>query len=167
MSRLHWIERPGPGRLATAARPRADDWLDDAIHGWKAEGVDIVVSMLAPSEVHDLGLQRKAELCRANGIAFISSPIPDYGVPDSRQEVLRLALSLGATLRDGQAIVAHCRAGIGRSSLIAACTLICAGIDAADALALIATARGMRVPDTDAQREWVMEFGRDALRSPE
>lgn len=167
MSRLHWIEWPGPGRLATAARPRADDWLDDAIRGWKEEGVDIVVSMLAPSEVQDLGLQREAELCRANGVAFISFPIPDYGVPDNRQEVLRLAQSLAAKLRDGQSIVTHCRAGIGRSSLIAACTLICSGIDAADALALIAAARGMRVPDTDAQRDWVMGIGGDEIKLQE
>jgi hypothetical protein len=44
--------------------------------------------------------------------------------------------------------------------MIAACVLICSGIEAGDALARIKTARGLTVPDTGEQREWVMAFGR-------
>jgi protein-tyrosine phosphatase len=60
--------------------------------------------------------------------------------------------------------VIHCRAGIGRSSMIAACTMICADVSAADALSRIEAARGVRVPDTEEQRDWVMAFGGDQLR---
>jgi protein-tyrosine phosphatase len=161
MARLHWIDLSSPGRLATAARPRADDWLDDAIAGWAADGVDIVVCLLELSEVHELGLQREEELCRSHGFAFISFPIPDYSLPESRQEASRLARRLVGELEQGRSIVIHCRAGIGRSSTIAACTMICAGICAADALSRIEAARGVRVPDTEAQREWMMAFSGD------
>jgi protein-tyrosine phosphatase len=154
----YWIDLPLPGRLATAARPRGDDGLEGEIAGWAADGVDTVVCLLALSEVHELGLQREEELCKSHGLAFVSFPIPDYGLPESRPEVSRLARRLVDGLEQGRSIIIHCRAGIGRSSMIAACTMICAGFDAADALARIEAARGVRVPDTEAQRAWVMAF---------
>ena len=52
----------------------------------------------------------------------------------------------------------HCRAGIGRSSLIAACVLVRAGHDVNSAFDTIAKARGVEVPDTEAQRAWVSTF---------
>ena len=52
----------------------------------------------------------------------------------------------------------HCRAGIGRSSLMAACALVCIGVEAKAALALIGAARGLTVPDPDEQRERVLTF---------
>src|SRR3954454_13839169 len=82
MSRLHWIDLRAPGRLAIMARPRADDWLDVDIAEWKASGLDSVVSLLEPEEVSELRLQREAELCRTSGIAFLSFPIADRGVPE-------------------------------------------------------------------------------------
>jgi predicted protein tyrosine phosphatase len=163
MSRLHWIAKTETGRLAIAARPRAGDWLKDEIRGWKAEGVDLVVSLLEPDEVHELALQQEADLCRWHGMLFIQFPIADRGVPESRPEVAQLARGLATELGEGRALVIHCRAGIGRSAMIAACTMISAGIGAEDALSLIEAARGVRVPDTDEQREWVMGCADDQL----
>jgi hypothetical protein len=53
--------------------------------GWKAAGLDVVVSLLEPDEISELGLRREAELCRAQGIAFISFPIADRGLPKSHK----------------------------------------------------------------------------------
>ena len=61
---------------------------------------------------------------------------------------------------DGRSIAIHCRAGIGRSSLVAASVLICLGTRPGEALRLIGNARGVPVPATDDQRDWVMAFGR-------
>ncbi|KRR26862.1 hypothetical protein CQ14_32595 [Bradyrhizobium lablabi] len=163
MSRLHWIEMPG--RLAIMARPRADDWLEVDITGWKASGVDLVVSLLEQEEVSELGLQREAELCRASGIEFISFPIPDRGVPDV-QKALDSARSMADSIASGRSIAVHCRAGIGRSSIVAACAMICSGIEAEEALALIRAARGVIVPDTEEQRDWVVAFDKASRASP-
>ncbi|MCP3465837.1 dual specificity protein phosphatase family protein [Bradyrhizobium sp. CCGUVB23] len=141
------------------ARPRSDDWLDAEVNEWKRSGVDVVVSLLEHEEVYELGLQHEAELCRSSGIDFKSFPIPDRGLPDSRRAALQLAGPLAAGIRDGRSIAIHCRAGIGRSSVIAACVLICFGIEAEEALALIRASRGVIVPDTDQQRDWVVGFG--------
>jgi protein-tyrosine phosphatase len=65
----------------------------------------------------------------------------------------------------GRATLIHCRAGIGRSSVIAACALICSGMEADRALALIKDARGVSVPDTEEQRDWVIAFGKARGRS--
>jgi hypothetical protein len=47
---------------------------------------------------------------------------------------------------------------------MAACVLIMSGIEAERALALIKGARGLNVPDTDEQRDWVMAFGKAVAR---
>jgi protein-tyrosine phosphatase len=158
MSRLHWIEMFAPGRIAVAARPRAGDWLEADIADWKTSGLDVVVSLLEEEEVSELGLRREAELCRTAGIDFLSFPIPDRGVPESQRDVLQMANSIAQGVKDGRSIAVHCRAGIGRSSMIAACALICLGVEATAALASIRQARGLSVPDTEEQRDWVVAF---------
>jgi protein-tyrosine phosphatase len=164
MSRLHWIEIRAAGRIAIMARPRADEWLEAEVNGWKSCSVDMVVSLLEQEEVSELGLRREAELCRSSEIGFMSFPIPDRGLPESRRAAFEIARSLADGLQDGRSIAIHCRAGIGRSSMMAACVMICCGIEAREAFALIRAARGLTVPDTDEQRDWVVAFG-DALRS--
>jgi protein-tyrosine phosphatase len=160
MSRLHWIELSAAGRIAISARPRADDWLETEVGEWKASGLDMVVSLLERDEVSELGLQREAELCRSSGIEFLSFPIPDRGVPEDGAHVWQIAGSIARGIADGRSVAIHCRAGIGRSSMIAACALVCSGIEASDALSRIKTARGLTVPDTDEQRDWIMAFGK-------
>jgi protein-tyrosine phosphatase len=160
MSRLHWIELSAAGRIAISARPRADDWLETEVGEWKASGLDMVVSLLERDEISELGLQREAELCRSSGIEFLSFPIPDRGVPENGAGALQIASSIASGIADGRSVAIHCRAGIGRSSMIAACALICSGVEASDALERIKDARGLTVPDTDEQRDWIITFGK-------
>ncbi|MEA1674524.1 protein-tyrosine phosphatase family protein [Nitrospirillum sp. BR 11163] len=158
---LYWIDAqdlPWTGRLAIMARPRAGDWLEDEVAGWHAAGVAEVVSLLEPAEVRELALMEEEALCRGWGMAFTTLPIPDRGVPNSLRQVTALARRLSQELAAGRPVAVHCRAGIGRSSLLAACVMACAGLDAATAFARIAQARGMPVPDTDEQRAWVWSF---------
>jgi protein-tyrosine phosphatase len=134
--------------------------LETEVDEWKACGLDMVVSLLEREEVSELGLQREAELCRASGIEFVSFPIPDRGVPEPGPGALQIASSIAGGVAKGRSIAIHCRAGIGRSSMIAASALIRSGIEASDALARIKEARGLSVPDTDEQRDWIEAFGR-------
>lgn len=155
---LYWIDSDGPGGLAITPRPRTGDGQQDEIAGWRAGGVDIVVSLLKPAEVEELGLSNEPELCRRQGMRFVSFPIGDFGVPSSTDEVLALARSLAASIADGKKVAIHCRAGIGRSGTVAACVLACRGIDADTAFAIISRARAISVPETDEQRQWVVRF---------
>ena len=160
---VYWINLPMAGRLGIMARPRAGDWLDDEISGWRAQSIDIIISLLEQEEVSELGLQREAGLCREQGMEFLSFPIPDRGVPESLHDALALAQAVATKLGEGRAVAVHCRAGIGRSSLIAACALVCSGSDPAAAFEVIGEARGVSVPDTERQRDWVTAFRDSAI----
>jgi protein-tyrosine phosphatase len=156
--KVHWIETQLPGRLGIVPRPRAGDWLVDEIAGWKAVGVDLVVSLLEPEEVAELGLRSEADLCSEHTIEFVSFPVSDRGVPPSRPAAMALARLLASRISEGETAAVHCRAGIGRSSVIIACALICLDMDADRAFDTIARARGVDVPDTEEQRAWVKAF---------
>jgi hypothetical protein len=167
MPKVYWIEAPFAGRLAIVPRPRAGDWLSDEIAGWQAEGVDLVVSLLEPEEARELGLHGEARLCNEHAIEFVSCPIPDRGVPASRQEASDLAGLMASKVNQGKTVGVHCRAGIGRSSVIAACTLVWLGIPPERAFEMIASARGVEVPDTEEQRAWVGAFASWLRSGPE
>jgi protein-tyrosine phosphatase len=157
-SPVYWIENPSPGRLGIMARPRSGEWLDDEIAGWEAAGISSVVCLLEKDEVDELGLGDEEALCRRRGIEFVSFPIPDRGLPKTVEETEVLARAVTLKIKGGKAVAIHCRAGIGRSSLLAACTLVRFGFDASSAFDAISEARGVRVPDTDEQRNWVTMF---------
>ncbi|SRR5712692_608431 len=155
---IPWINGPWPGWLAIAPRPRGGDWLEDEARAWKQAGLDVVVSLLAPEEVIELDLAQEAELCQANGIQFIPFPIADRSVPSSQKATLELVRSLDKILTDGKSLGIHCRQGIGRSAIIAACLFIFSGIDPEAAFQHVSAARGCAVPETAEQREWVRAF---------
>ena len=154
----YWIELRSRGRLAILPRPRGEDWLEDEVSSWRDAGFDVVVSMLTPDEVQELGLEREPEFCSTNGMHLIWFPIPDRGVPASGNATIALTEQLEALLDEGKTIGVHCRQGIGRSALIAACVLVASGEEPSNAFTRIAAARGSSVPDTQEQRDWVIKF---------
>jgi len=160
---LFWINKFPDGNLAIMAAPRPTDNLEDTILGWRSEGIDVLVSLLEPSEAPGL-TEPETQLCQEFGIEFLSFPIRDKTVPaalDAFSETVRL---LAARVSAGQGVAIHCRAGIGRSTTLAACILIWLGVDAEVALDMIAEARGIEVPETEAQRQWILEFPAAARR---
>jgi protein-tyrosine phosphatase len=137
--------------------------LVDEIRSWRQTGVDVVVSTLEPEEVSDLDLRAEPELCGANGIEFIPFPIADRAVPASLAATTKLARELEARLAAGKSVAIHCRVGIGRSALLAACLLVLAGVNWEAAWERIRSARGCLVPDTTEQRQWLARFAHDSL----
>jgi protein-tyrosine phosphatase len=157
----YWIEGPWKGRLAIVPRPRGGEWLEDEIHSWHEAGLDIIVSLLTRPEIEEFDLAREEELSQAHDIELISFPIPDREVPTSREAAIALAHKLEAALSSGKSVGLHCRQGIGRSSLLAACVLISSGENPAEAFERISKARGRAVPDTVEQKEWVRSLAPD------
>jgi protein tyrosine/serine phosphatase len=157
---IYWIPGPWAGKLAILARPRGGDWLTDEVEGWREADVQVIVSLLSEEETRELGLADEAQVVEANGLNFISFTINDYDVPSSEGAVRQLVNHLEELLAQGQNVGIHCRAGVGRSSLVAACLFVDQGEDTEISFQRIGTARGLTVPDTVAQREWVSEFAR-------
>jgi|ERR1044071_6112807 protein-tyrosine phosphatase len=160
---IYWIQGPWRGKLAIIARPRGGDWLEGEVEGWKEAGLNVVVSLLTSAEQSELDLTSETEIVKHNGLTYINFPIADYSVPGSKIPVQQLAAELNDQLSHGDRIGVHCRQGIGRSSLLAACVLVTSGESPRRAFELIEIARRVRVPDTAEQKEWVISFARDLV----
>lgn len=157
---IYWLPGPWLGKLSILARPRPGDWLRDEVEGWRAASVHVVVSLLCNLEELELGLTEEADVVQRNGLRFISFPIEDYAVPSSEDALRRLLTDLDGLLTQGKNVGIHCRGGIGRSSLVAACLLVNCGLTVQESFQLITKSRGVAVPDTLDQREWVSDFAR-------
>jgi protein-tyrosine phosphatase len=158
MTSVYWIQHDQQPRLAIVARPRGEDWLPDELLGMKSSGIDILVSLLESEEAMDLGLQLEGELAQKAGIEFVSFPIADRTTPENRQSFCRLISHLATEIRAGRHIGVHCRGSIGRATVTTASVLIELGWNAEHALRVIEEARGCPVPDTEAQRRWILHF---------
>lgn len=163
---LHWIDGPWPGKLAVAPRPRGGDWLEDDLASWRRAGIATVLSLLTPDEAQDLDLSREASAARAQGMTFKSLPIPDCGVPNSETEVTAALEGINADLAAGKSVVVHCRQGIGRSGLLAACLLIGKGLSPKKAVEAVSVARGIPIPETPEQRSWIDHYA-SVVASPQ
>lgn len=152
------IERRGPGSLSVMPRPRGGDWLADEMRELCGAGIGVVVSLLTPTDIQQLELDDEAEACERAGMRLIAFPIPDRGLPTVDAEADRLVGEVADLVRNGEHVAIHCRMGIGRTGMISAATLVALGQTPEEAIAAVAAARGYRVPETRAQREWIESY---------
>lgn len=149
------IKGPWSGELAIIPRPRGGDWLQDEARTLRDAGFDVVVSLLTAAEARELGLTAEVTMIENQCIRFCNYPIPDLGVPNSRESAREFVDQLHGELLAGKKIAIHCRGSIGRSGLIAASILVISGIDPAQAIRDVSEARGLDSPETDEQRAWI------------
>ena len=140
-------------------RPRGGEWLMAELASLKFRGVTDVVSLLPPAEEVELNLQSEAQFCADLRINFHRHPLKDRGVP-LQPGFDDFITSLLPALNPPGFIAIHCRAGIGRSTVVAAALLCRLGVTAPDAVALISHARGFDVPDTDEQLNFILGLDR-------
>jgi protein-tyrosine phosphatase len=157
----YWI-KDSSNNLAIIPRPRGWDWLPDDLANLKREGIGAVVSALTTEENQELGLVEEAKLCSQSDLLHLSFAIEDRSVPSSAREFQDFLVRVDHALDNGRKVGVHCRAGIGRSSIVVASLLIRHGHSLDRAFSLIQEARGCPVPDTAEQKEWVERFARDA-----
>jgi protein-tyrosine phosphatase len=115
----------------------------------------VVVSLLESEEAEQLDLLAEGQAAESNGIQFVSFPIPDRGLPASTPAALSLISDIAGSLEQGKNVAVHCRQSIGRAGLIAAGVLIASGVAPDRAMQTVTSARGLTVPETSEQREWI------------
>ena len=76
---------------------------------------------------------------------------------------MELRSALKEKLENGASIIVHCRMGIGRSSIIAAAVLLAKGYKAMNLIREISLVRGLQVPDTKEQVDWLVQLERKNL----
>ncbi|HUH63421.1 MAG TPA: hypothetical protein VLZ50_10505 [Terracidiphilus sp.] len=158
MTDICWIEGNPPVTLAIVLRPRGGDWLADEMGRIRRSGIQMLVSLLEDEEAGWLGLEDEPALAEQAGMEFASFPIRDTQVPPDRAAFRHFVAGLANRLRHGERIGVHCRGSIGRSTVMAAATLIHIGWKADAALTAIERARGCAVPDTEEQRRWILAY---------
>ena len=155
---VHWVKGIEPHRLGLMARPRGGESLAEEVQAWQAASIGKVVSLLEASEVRELELKAEPLLCAEAGIEFRHFPIQDRGVPQSAREIHALVTELRATLVQGRSVAIHCRAGIGRTGLVAGCLLHSLHVPSESIFHMLSRSRGVAMPDTSAQAEWVEKY---------
>ena len=149
------VETIGTGQLSVMAMPASGE----EIAGLRQLGIDHVVSLLEVVEQIDVGLADEESLCVKNGMRYTSFPITDRDVPQ-KADAIALAADLNRYISNGEHVVIHCRAGIGRTGMIASAVLMQAGYSSGEAIHMVSWARGALIPDTAEQNNWIKSLER-------
>ncbi len=144
--------------LGIGPRPSGYEMLPHACRDLREEGVDIVVSAQTPAERRRMGLQDEVTCVEEAGMEFISIPIIDHNPPPFSEDIFAEIETLAEEVKAGRRVFIHCFAGIGRSATLAAAILIELGYTPQKAVQMLSTARGIPVPETLDQREWLLHF---------
>jgi protein-tyrosine phosphatase len=117
------------------------------------------VSQLADAEYQLLRIDDPAGQAEAHGITLLRFPLADMGIPEPQAAGSFAALIRGITarLQAGSSVVVHCRAGKGRSGLVAAAVLAAFGQPPSSAIGSVRRARPGAV-ETAAQEQSLHEF---------
>jgi len=86
--------------------------------------MDTLVSLVEESELSDLGIADLENECRVQGIELIRFPLKDFSVPPSPKQFAVLIREIVKRLKDGKTVAVHCKGGLGRAGLTAACAVI-------------------------------------------
>ena len=150
------IDAIGKGFLAVSPHPAHSGDAAMVISEMAMGEVRQVVSLLQPAESRELGLENEAAMVNEQAMEFVSFPIPDLGLPKSINDFGRLSHRLFHQVEAGINTLIHCRAGIGRSGLLAAAVLLHGGRSVQQAFAQVTQMRGCQVPETAQQGEWLL-----------
>ena len=164
-----WVEVDGvAGRLGIAMAPGRHDRVGTTTW-WRDLHADLrrlrhvhrahaLVTLLTDDELRDLSIANLAHALDVHGVESLRLPFRDGGVPTSSQEDAVMALVHGIVrrLRDGRTVVIHCRAGQGRSGLVAATTVAVLGGTPATAVERVRLAQP-RAVETVSQEAYVAE----------
>jgi hypothetical protein len=116
----YWVV---PGRLLAGAHPgsRSRAQAMDRLRRFLECGVTCFIDLTEPDETPAYETLLPFATPDGRRIEYLREPIPDHGVPASRETMARILAMLDAALESGHLVYLHCRAGIGRSAMAAAC----------------------------------------------
>jgi ADP-ribosyl-[dinitrogen reductase] hydrolase len=151
-----------PGRLLAGEHPGglSAEQTQARVARLLASGVNSFLDLTQPGEVepYDAALPISVD--------YLRKPIRDHGTPSAPEQMSEILDCLRLAQREGRVVYLHCRAGIGRTGMVAGCFLVEQGLSGADALAELNrlwqhSARASQwpsVPETDEQVEYVKRW---------
>jgi protein-tyrosine phosphatase len=124
-----------PGSLWLSSMPgRFGSWNDFEKQARQAH-LAMVVCLTPRSEIQELSPAYHSAIMRGGtSYEWLHLPVPNFGVPDDRAAFREAVERIADALRNGDAVMMHCAAGIGRTGSAAACVLKSLGLSTEDAL---------------------------------
>lgn len=155
----------GPGKRASGIagqwKRNLDTDLARLVDEYRAR---VLVSLLTPHEYAEFGIADLPTAARKHQLEFLSLPIEDGGIPRSVGEAVVLVEQILERLQSTGTVVVHCRGGLGRTGLIAACCLTTAGHQAEQAIAIVRAARPKAI-ENSSQEAFIAEFAAEWERT--
>jgi len=153
-------EHPG-GATAEVTRERLARLLES--------GIDCFIDLTQPHELLPY------ESALPPGVQYLRRPIVDHGTPANFADMVEILEDLQRALREARVIYLHCRAGIGRTGMVAGCLLAQQGFVGSDALDELnrlwrqCARSGLwpSVPETAEQVEYVRRWTPQAVADPD
>ncbi|MEX1993994.1 MAG: ADP-ribosylglycohydrolase family protein [Steroidobacteraceae bacterium] len=159
-----WVE---PGRILAGEYPAGADEeaTQDRLQRLLDAGIDCFIDLTEPGEMDAYEGFLPGPYAR-DPVVYLRKPIPDHGLPQSADQMQEILDEIDAALAEGRRIYLHCRAGIGRTNLVAGCWFASAGASGDAALVRLnerwqGSARSRSwptVPETDAQSDFVRDW---------
>lgn len=148
----------GKGTVAMCRMPGAVTDLEADVAALVQTDATCVVSLTPLDELADAGSGLLPASLAAQGIAWRHFPIGDFGTPQPAQQGDWRTLShdLHARLDQGENVVIHCRAGLGRTGMVVLRLMVERGEDPATALHRLRQARPGTV-ERPAQFDWAAQ----------
>lgn len=142
------------GQLYLHSMPGRYDLWKEFFSEAKKGGVNLVVSLAPEDEIKEKSPDYwKAIEANRLPCSRKSIPIPDYGIPDNKEDFVVRTEKVGQLLSDGDSVLIHCGAGVGRTGIVAICILVSLGMSLKESELAVKTAGSG--PETDKQRSFI------------
>jgi ADP-ribosyl-[dinitrogen reductase] hydrolase len=172
LANCYWVV---PGKLLAGEYPggATPEATRERLERLQEAGVTAFIDLTLPGELssYQAGLPP--------GVLYLRRPIPDHGLPEERSRMAAILESLRHALDSPRCVYLHCRAGIGRTGMVAGCFLAERGSGGEGALEELnrlwqqsaRSAQWPSVPETADQveyvRRWTAPAGAEADPLPE
>ena len=118
----YWVV---PGRLLVGEHPgsRSRAGSMDRLRRFLEAGITCFIDLTEPEEGPAYEMRLPFATPSGRRVEYLRQPIPDHDVPADRETMRRILALLDGALESGHGVYLHCRAGIGRSAMVAGCWL--------------------------------------------
>ncbi len=172
LENTYWVD---PGRLLAGAYPGAgsERAASARIRKLLDAGVRCFVDLTAVGELEPYERWLPGPYGR-DTVAYVRKPIRDHSLPERAEHTIEILDEIDAALAEGRIVYLHCRAGIGRTNLVAGCWLARHGHAGEAALnrlnqlwqACSRSATWPSIPETSAQVEYVRGWSEHGATTP-
>ena len=167
---VDFLPIPGGGRLGMVHCPgrkgrdgKGRLWQRDLksdLAALQAQGADTLITLVEPKEFTIYGVEDLPQAVQEAGLNWVHWPIGDMQTADgATAKTIQDALpDLVERLHQGETIIVHCAAGLGRTGTLAAQILVEAGLNPDQAITKVRATRPGTI-ETEAQEKLVKAQG--------